>query len=82
MPRRQHIQLVLIAIEAPILEPEDAAGDEGNHGHGAVVPDEQRIRGQRDEGLADGGGDGGHEEREGRDEGAHVLGRFREAVFE
>jgi len=36
----QHIQLILLSIQASELEPEDRASDEGNDRHGAIVPHE------------------------------------------
>ena len=70
----EHVPLVLIGVEVAEAEPEGDTTNSGNAGNNGVVPDEERVAGQRGEGLADGGGDGGHEQVDGHDEGLHVLG--------
>jgi len=65
--RLEVVELVLLLVEAVVGDVEQAAADEGEHGHEAVVPDEERVSGQRDEGLGDGGRDGIHEEVDGLD---------------
>jgi len=76
------IELIFRSIKLPVLEPEDCARDEGNDSHGAVVPDEEGIFGERDESLAKSSGDSRHEEREGGDERTHVLWRLGETILE
>lgn len=78
----QHVELVFLGVELAVSEPEADAADEGDDGHGAVVPNEQRVRGQRVEGLANGRRDGRHEKGEGGDERTHVLWGLAETVFE
>lgn len=62
-------------------EPETKTAKEGNDSNGSVVPDQKRIAGQGSESLADGSGDGAHEEVDGHDEGLHVLGGLGEGVL-
>ena len=76
------IQLILLSIQLPMREPKRRAEDGGEDGNDHVIPNEQRVGGEGDKGLADGVGDGAHEEEDGRDDGAHVLGGLGEGVFE
>lgn len=76
------VELVIHLVKVPELEPEDDTRDEGQHGHGAVVPHEQRILRERDKRLAEGGRDGGSEEVERHDERTHVLRCLGERVLE
>lgn len=79
---RQHVELVFLCIELPVLEPEDDTGDGANNSHAAVVPDEQGVGAQREEGLANGSGQGGHEEGKGGNKRPHVLRSLGETVLE
>lgn len=63
------------------LEPESNTTDKGNDSDDDVVPDEERVVGERRESLANGGGKGGHEEVDTHDEGLHVLGGLGIGVF-
>ena len=78
----QPIQLILLFVQLSVRDPEQRTADRRQDGDDAVVPDEEGIVGEGDKGLGDGGGDGGHEEEDGGDQGAHVLGGFGESVLE
>ena len=82
MSRGQHIQVILLLIQASKLEPEDRTPNKTENPHSTIIPHEQWISRQRDEGLANGGGDGGLEEEDRHDEGPHVLWRLGERVLE
>jgi len=82
MASGQHVEVVLLFVKRAVLEPENATSAEGNDSHGTVVPDKEGIGGEWDKGLADGGGDGGHEQSKSRNERSHVLGGLGETVFE
>ncbi|CAH0027857.1 unnamed protein product [Clonostachys rhizophaga] len=77
----EHVPLVLVGVEVAEGEPESNTTNEGDAGDGGVVPDEEGVAGERHEGLADGGGDGAHEEVDAHDEGLHVLGGLGEGVL-
>lgn len=62
----------------PERGPKDSRQDRDDH----VIPHQERVGGKGDEGLPDGVGNGAHEQEDGRDERAHVLGRFGEGVLE
>lgn len=72
--RLEHVPLVLIGVEVVEAEPESYTADKSDDGDNAVVPDEERVAGEGSEGLANGSGDGAHEEVHTHDEGLHVLG--------
>lgn len=72
--RLEHVPLVLLGVEMLEAEPEGDATDEGDAGDDAVVDDEEGVLAEGDKGLADGSGDGAHEQVHRHDEGLHVLG--------
>ncbi|CAG9978285.1 unnamed protein product [Clonostachys byssicola] len=77
----EHVPLVLVGVEVAEAEPEDDTADERDAGDGGVVPDEEGVAGEGHKGLADGGGDGAHEEVDAHDEGLHVLGGLGEGIL-
>lgn len=72
--RLEHVPLVLLSVEMLEVEPEGSATNESDDSNDDVVPDEERVTREGGEGLADGGGKGGHEEIDRHDEGLHVVG--------
>lgn len=70
----EHVPLVLLGVEMLEVEPEGDTTDKGDDSDNDVVPDEERVVGERGEGLADGGGKSGHEEVDTHDEGLHIFG--------
>ena len=82
MSRRQHIKLILIPIQVPVHEPKHHSTDERQHGHDSVVPNQQRVCGEGDESLANGGREGAHEQVDGHDQGTHVLRCLGKGILE
>lgn len=72
--RLEHVPLVLLGVEMPEVEPEGSTTDESDDSNDDIVPDEERVAGERGESLADGGGEGGHEEVDRHYERLHVVG--------
>ena len=77
-----HVELVFHGIEVVELDPEESSTDEGQDGDDSVVPDQERVLGEGDEGKADGRREGVHEEADGLDHGAHVCGSLGVSVLE
>lgn len=78
----KHVQPVFFGVELTMRQPEQAACNERDDRHRAVVPNEKRVLAEGNEGLAESRRDGCHEEGECGDERTHILGRLREAVLE
>ena len=76
------IQPILLLIQPPMREPKPTPTQKGQDRNRGVIPNQQRVGRQRDEGLADSVGNGAHEEEDGRDDRAHVLGCLGEGVLE
>lgn len=58
---RKHVKNVLLLIRLALMEPEEDATDERQDSNSRVVPDQQRILGQRHKCLTKRVGEGGHE---------------------
>lgn len=54
---------------------------DGDDSHGGVQPHKERVLGQPDEGLGDGGREGLREPEHSCDKAAHVLGRLGEGIL-
>lgn len=78
----QHIESILLLVRLALVEPEQHTTDKRQDGNGSVVPDEQRVLGQRDESLANGVGKGRHKVPVGRNQRPHVLGGLCKGEFE
>lgn len=78
----KHVPLILLLIEFAITDPEARTTQEGQDGHNTVVPDQKRVSGKRNQGLAYGAGKGGHEVEDRKDERTHVGGCLGESVFQ
>lgn len=76
------VQLVFLLVQLVMSRPETHARNGRQHGDDPIIPDQQRIRRQRDKRFANGVRDGAHEQEHGRDDRAHVLGRLGEGVFQ
>lgn len=76
------VQVVLLCVELSEGDPEDDASNKGGDGKDAVVPDEERVRRQRQESFAKGVGNGSGEEEDSHDHGLHVSGCLGEGVLE
>lgn len=81
MTSRKHIQLIFLLVKASILKPEASSPDKGKNTYNAIIPHQQGVCGKSDEGLANGGRDGGHEQVESHNKRTHVAGSFGEGVF-
>lgn len=75
------IPLVLLLVEVLEAQPEADSAGGGDDGHGAIVPDPVGVAGERGPRLAEGRGDGGHEEVDAHDDGLHVVGSLGEGVL-
>lgn len=78
----QLVELILMDVEVAELEVEARAGNNGEDSNDGIVPDQEGVGGETGEGLADGGGKGSHEEGNGLDHAAHVLGGLGVGVLE
>ena len=76
------IEVILLSIKLPIREPEANRSQTSNNRHREVIPLKFRIHKQRQEGFSQSRSDGGHEERERRNERTHILRSLREAVLQ
>ena len=76
------VELILLAIKLIVGQPEADATNESQDRHDGIVPLQQGVLRQTNEGLADSRGEGVHEERDGLDQGAHVPGGLGEGVLE
>lgn len=75
----QHVKRILVPVRWSLMDPEQDATDERQHGNDTVVPYKQRVLGQGHEGLANRVGEGRHEVPVRRDERTHVLRSLRES---
>lgn len=78
----QLIQLIFRQVKVAELDVEECTSHTSQDGNRSVVPDQIGVLGQRCEGLAKGGRKGSHEEGNGLDHGAHVLGCLGVGVLE
>lgn len=62
--------------------PESNAANRGQNGNDHVVPYQERVSGDGDEGLSDGVGNSTREQEYRRDDGTHILRRLCEGILE
>src|SRR5690242_5253290 len=68
------VPVIFLSIKMSEAEPESNTSEESKHSDDAVVPHEQWVLGQSNKGLANGAGDGTHEQVYCHDQTLHVLG--------
>jgi len=78
----QIIKHILLLIQLSDVNPKEDARYPSENAHNAIIPHQQGVSRKTDKRLADGGANGGHEQKDGHDEGFHVSGSFGEGVFE
>ncbi len=78
----QIIEYILLRIQLSDVNPKEDARYPCENAHNAIIPHEQGVSRKTDKRLAEGGAKGGHEQKDGHDEGFHVSGRFSKGVFE
>lgn len=79
---RQLVELVFFLVKLAELDVEAGTSEDGKTSDNGVVHDQVGVFGERGEGLAEGGGKGGHEEGDGLDHGTHALGRLGVGVLQ
>lgn len=81
-PRRhrgisKQVKFIFSSIKVTPCEPESNTADKSQYGHDAIVPNEEGIFRERDQGLTDSRREGGLKEVDAHDEATHVLGSLR-----
>jgi len=75
------IEDILLPVQSSRDDPEDDACDPSEDAHDAVIPYQQWIGRERDEGFAESGSESGHEQEHRHDEGPHVMWCLGERVL-
>lgn len=81
MTFRDKVQLFFLSIEVANGDPEEDSGNTRDDGCDTVVPHQQGVSREGNEGLSESGRDGGHEEEDGHDQRTHILGGLGEGIL-
>ena len=82
MPRGQHIQLILIAVQLPIHNPKAHPAHKTQYRANPIIPHQQRIIGKIHKRLSERRADRRHKQVKAHHKTAHVAGGFGERVFQ
>lgn len=78
---RKLVELIFVDVKSAELEPEACAGDEGEDSDKTVVPHQERVGGEANKSLSNGGRECSHEEGDGLDHGSHILGGLGKGIL-